>query len=40
MQYADKKRMPISKDKVRDLLRNEHIFRDKINNEIETYTKF
>ena len=40
MQYADKKRMPISKDKVRDLLRNEHIFRDKINTEIETYTKF
>ena len=34
MQYADKKRMPVSKDKVRDLLRNEHIFRDKINNEI------
>ena len=40
MQYADKKRMPISKDKVRDLLRNEHIFRDKINTEIETYSKF
>jgi uncharacterized protein YdiU (UPF0061 family) len=31
MKYADPKRMPISKDKVKDLLRNEHIFRDKIN---------
>jgi hypothetical protein len=40
MKWADKKKMPISKDKVRDLLRNEHIFRDKINKEIQTYTAF
>lgn len=30
MQYADKSRMPIEKSKVRDLLRNQHIFRHKI----------
>jgi uncharacterized protein YjiS (DUF1127 family) len=40
MRYADKKRMPISKEKVKDLLRNEHIFREKIENEVETYTRF
>lgn len=37
MKYAKKERMPISKEKVKDLLRNEHIFRDKINNEVGTY---
>jgi len=27
MQYADKKRMPIDETSVRDMLRNQHIFR-------------
>jgi hypothetical protein len=37
MRHADKKRMPIDKNKVKDLLRNQHIFRDKIKDEIGTY---
>jgi hypothetical protein len=40
MQFAKKERMPIDKSKVKDLLRNQHIFRDKMNNEIGTYAKF
>jgi hypothetical protein len=40
MNWADKKKMPIDKSKVKDLLRNQHIFRDKMNTELETYSKF
>jgi hypothetical protein len=40
MNWADKKKMPIEKSKVKDLLRNQHIFRDKMNEEIDTYSKF
>lgn len=39
MNYADKKRMPIDETKVRDLLRYQNIFRQKIINEVDTYTK-
>lgn len=39
MDYAEKKRMPIDESKVKDLLRNQHIFRDKMNSEIGTYQK-
>ena len=38
MQYADKKRMPIDSDKVRDILRNEHIVRHEMDTKIGTYT--
>lgn len=38
MDFADKKRMPIEASKVRDLLRNQHIFRHKIEKEIPTMT--
>lgn len=40
LQYIDKSKMPVSETKVRDLLRHQHIYRDKINSEIETYTRF
>lgn len=40
MQYADKKKMPIDHTKVRDILRNQHIARHKIDSEIGTYTEF
>lgn len=39
MDYADKKRMPIDESKVKDLLRNQHIFRNKMNAEIGTYQR-
>jgi hypothetical protein len=39
MNWADKKKMPIDKSKVKDLLRYQNIFRDKINNEVQTYSK-
>jgi len=38
MNFADKKRMPVDERKVKDLLRNQHIFRHKINSQIGTYT--
>jgi len=38
MQFADKKRMPIDERSVRDLLRNQHLFRVKMNKEIPNYT--
>lgn len=38
MNFAEKKRMPIDEKKVKDLLRNEHIFRNRLNSEIGTYT--
>lgn len=40
MNWADKKRMPIEKSKVKDLLRNQHIFRDRMNSELPTYSQF
>lgn len=39
MMHADPKRMPVDERKVKDLLRNQHIFRDKMNSEIGTYQK-
>lgn len=39
MNWADKKKMPIEKSKVKDLLRYQNVFRDKINNEIHTYSE-
>jgi hypothetical protein len=39
MNFADKKRMPIHESKVADLLRNSHIYRSKIVEEIGTYQK-
>ena len=38
MQFAKKKRMPIDERSVRDLLRNQHLFRIKMNKEIPNYT--
>lgn len=40
MRFADKKRMPIDHTKVRDILRNQHIARHRIDSEIGTYTSF
>ena len=40
MQYADKKKMPIEKSKVVDMLRHSNVFKGKIVGEIETYFKF
>jgi len=37
MQFADKKRMPVDEKSVRDMLRNQHLFRTKINKEIPNY---
>ena len=38
MDFADKKRMPIDEKNVREMLRNQHIVRDKMKNELRTYT--
>lgn len=38
MNFADKSRMPMDERKVKDLLRNQHIFRQKLNSQIGTYT--
>lgn len=40
MDFAEKKRMPVDESKVKDLLRNQHIFRDKMNSEIGTYQRY
>ena len=40
MKYADKSRMPIEKSKVRDMLRNQHIFKHKIQEEVGTYREW
>lgn len=40
MNYVRKEKTPIDKSKVKDLLRSQHIFRHKINEEIPTYSKF
>jgi hypothetical protein len=39
MDYADPKRMPVDERKVKDLLRNQHLFRHKMNEEVGTYQK-
>ena len=38
MKYADPKRMPVDENKVVDLLKNQHIFRNKLNTEVPNYT--
>ena len=38
LDYADKKRMPVDENTVRDMLRNQHIVRWKIENELPTYS--
>lgn len=40
MNYAQKENMPIDKSKVKDLLRNQHIFRHQINSDIPTWSQF
>jgi hypothetical protein len=38
MQYAKKDKMPVDESKVKDLLRNQHIFRDRFKKDVGTYT--
>ena len=38
MDFADKKRMPVDETSVRDMLRHQHIFRNKMDQELPTYT--
>ena len=40
LQYMDKSKMPIDSRKVKDILRNQHIIRKKIYNEVGTYREF
>lgn len=40
LRYADKSKMPIEKSKVRDILRNQHIFRHRIQEEVGTYREW
>ena len=40
MKYADKKKMPIDKKKVVDMLRHQNVFRYKVINELDTYFEF
>jgi hypothetical protein len=37
MQYAESKKMPVDERKVKDMLRNQHIFRNRLNEEVGTY---
>lgn len=37
MDFADAKKMPVDERKVKDMLRNQHIFRNKADKEIGTY---
>ena len=39
MNFAEKKRMPIDESKVKDLLRHQHIFRNRLNSEVRTYQR-
>lgn len=39
MDYADKRRMPVDEQKVKDLLRHQHEFREKIEEQLPTYEK-
>jgi len=38
MNFAEKKRMPLDESTVREMLRNQHIIRNKATKEINTYT--
>jgi len=38
MKFADKKKMPVKASKVKDILRNQHVVRGKIEDEVTTYT--
>lgn len=38
MDFADNKRMPVDETKVRDLLRNQHLYREKMDQEVGTYS--
>ena len=40
MDFAEAKKMPVDERKVRDMLRNQHIFRDRMNTEIGTYQRY
>jgi arylamine N-acetyltransferase len=40
MQFAEKRRMPVDEKSVRDMLRNQHLFRMKINKEIPNYNQW
>ena len=40
MKFADKKKMPIDSRKVKDILRNQHVVRQRINDDIGTYRAF
>jgi len=37
MKWADKTKMPVDSRKVKDMLRNQHIFRAKVQDEVPTY---
>jgi len=37
LDYADKKRMAVDEHKLKDVLRNQGIFRDRFNKEVGTY---
>jgi len=38
MKYAEKKRMPVDERNVREMLRNQHIFRQRMGSELPVYT--
>jgi hypothetical protein len=38
MKWAKKEKMPIEKRKIKDILRNQHIVREKIEGDVETYS--
>jgi hypothetical protein len=40
MKYADKKKMPIDKSKVVDMLRHQNVFKKKIIDEVDTYFEY
>jgi len=40
MNFARKEKMPVDKRKVKDILRNQHIVRNKIHEELPTYREF
>lgn len=39
MDFAEAKKMPVDERKVKDMLRNQHVFRDRMNAEIGTYQR-
>ena len=40
MNFARKEKMPVDKRKVKDILRNQHIVRNRIHEELPTYREF